>query len=169
MKHRLKSGETFTDFLCRAGTVREQYEARAAPRRCPSFLQISLDHRFTENFKLKLPGSTLALSAGCIHHMTRSFLGQSMPGKTPEIITSHDVSKPLKQALWASRDVITASHSCGSSRRKQNLTHECARPTSAHTRDSPRKLPRNVLQRRPWKRPRKCPLKWLRLSCPVFT
>ena len=34
--------------------------------------------------------------------------------KTPEIISVHDVWEPLKQVLWASRDVIISSQICGS-------------------------------------------------------
>ena len=42
------------------------------------------------------------------------FFGQNLSPKTLKIITSHDVLQPLKQALWASRDVIISGQICGS-------------------------------------------------------
>ena len=44
-------------------------------------------------------------SAASIHHVMWSFLAKIWP-KTPKMITSHDILEPLKQALWAARDVI---------------------------------------------------------------
>ena len=50
----------------------------------------------------------LLSSSRFIHHVMRSFAAKSA-WKTKQMITSHDVLEPLKQTLWASRDVILSS------------------------------------------------------------
>ena len=42
------------------------------------------------------------------------FFGQKSPKKNPKVIRLHDVLEPLKQALWASRDMTISSQICRS-------------------------------------------------------
>ena len=69
--------------------------------------------------------------------------------KMPKSISLHDVLEPLKQALWASRDVIISSQICGSKLQKVfTLGDGCWLPNKQNSqeisgkgRDSPGTVP----------------------------
>ena len=47
-------------------------------------------------------------------HPSRDVIFPKLAPTAPKIITVHDVVEPLKQALWASCDVIISTQICGS-------------------------------------------------------